>query len=129
VKVVDLTVDDDYVTNGVVVEGHVANLTTREFLVLLRFLAQDVGLEDTIEAYFRHGSRRLGEWGDDPTGEYLHLFASPTTGSPVTHYCDDECTEDCDQDGEEVWPVNTRPATAWFIDWDRYLRWVERGAR
>jgi len=126
VKFLGTTSDDDYVTNGAVVGGHVANLTTREFLRLLSWLAENADFDDTIEAYFRFGSTYRGEWGDDPTGEYGYIFVSPDTISPVTHYCDERCADDCDQDGAAVMPINAVPATGWFIEWDRYLRWSDR---
>jgi hypothetical protein len=126
VKFLGTTSDDDYVTNGAVVGGHVANLTTREFLRLLSWLAENADFDDTIEAYFRFGSTYRGEWGDDPTGEYGYIFVSPDTISPVTHYCDERCADDCDQDGQAVMPINAVPATGWFVDWDRYLRWSDR---
>lgn len=127
-RLLDFTVDEDYCHNGVVVEGHIQP-TTRQLMTVLTWIAGDVGWDETIEAFFLFGSRHIGKYGDDPTGEYAGLFCSSTTGSALVHYCDERCPEDCELDGEDVEPINAKPATAWFIDWDRYCRWRDKMPR
>lgn len=128
-KLLDFTRDDDYCRNGVIVAGHIQP-TTRQLIDVLIWLAGDAGFDETLEAFFLFGSRHIGEYGDDPTGQYSGLFSGPTAGSGLTHYCDDGCPENCDMDGEDVEPINAKPATAWLIDWDRYQHWCDkRGAK